>query len=214
MEARPSEGLFEEHHTLGGGGGPAPVCGSPSCLTCRGPVEIQSACMWQFPWWMRQLLASGGRGAGMRGGPSVHPSIHPGACPLLSAPMLPCAPPARPGLTEARPHPKPASGLVGSPSLTLAQLAIARVAVQAGACPLTRRHGRAVGVGGAAAVVMGTRVHRWGQTGPESYEQGGGAWDSRDQEERRGERGRPGGGVRPQRGQRLERALGQWSGWT
>lgn len=57
------------------GDGPAPVRGSPSHLTCWGPVGIHSACMWQPPWRIRQLLASGGRGAGMRGSPSVRPSV-------------------------------------------------------------------------------------------------------------------------------------------
>lgn len=36
-------------------------------LTCWGPVGIHSACTWQPPWWMRQLLASGARDTGMRG---------------------------------------------------------------------------------------------------------------------------------------------------
>ena len=82
------------------GDGPAPVHGSPSHLTCWGPVGIHSACMWQPPWRMRQLLASGGRGTGMRGSPSIRPS---GCSPPTLSTHTPVCPSARPGLTEARP---------------------------------------------------------------------------------------------------------------
>ena len=66
-------------------------------------------------------------------------------------------------------------------------------------------------------MVMGTRVHRWGRTGPESYEQGGGHGTAGARRSA-GEKGEAGGGETPG-GQRLDlkhagRALGQWSGWT
>lgn len=51
------------------GNGTAPVSTSV-VLTCWGPVGMHSACMWQPPWRTRQLLTSGGRDVGVRGGPS------------------------------------------------------------------------------------------------------------------------------------------------
>lgn len=60
---------------------------------------------------------------------------------------------------------------VGDPSLTLAQLPVACVAILAGARPLPRCHLRAVGMGGAAPMVMGTGVHLWEQMIPESCEE-------------------------------------------
>lgn len=60
---------------------------------------------------------------------------------------------------------------VGDPRLTLAQLPIACVAIPAGARPLPRCHFRAVGMGRAAPMVMGTGVHLWEQMIPESCEE-------------------------------------------
>lgn len=71
--------------------------------------------------------------------------------------MCPQAFPTLTQTTETRHLALYASGR--DPSFTLAQLPIACVAVLAGACPLPRRHLGAVGIGGAASMIMGTGVH-------------------------------------------------------
>lgn len=71
---------------------------------------MHSACMWQPPWWMRQLLASGGRDIGMRGalgGPCIHPFIWVliiySPQPQDPHPVCPSALPSLPEITETRP---------------------------------------------------------------------------------------------------------------